>query len=88
MPPVSILNQINPVHGSSSYFLKIHLVLSFNLRLGLPRGLIPSDFPTKALYEPLLSPIRATNPAHLILLDLINRIIFGEEYSSIKFLVK
>jgi len=88
MPLVPILNQINPVKASSPYFLKIHLVLSSNLRLGLPRGLIPSDFATKALYEPLLSPIRATNPAHLILLDLIDRIIFGEEYSSLKLLVK
>jgi hypothetical protein len=82
------LNQINPVHASSSYFLKIHLVLFSNLGLGLQSGLIPSGFPTKALYEPLLSPILATIPAHLILLDLINRIIFGEEYSSIKLLVK
>jgi hypothetical protein len=88
MPPVPILNHINPVHAFSFYFLKILLVLSSNLRLGLPSGLIPSGFPTKALYEPLLSPIRATSLASLILIDLINRIIFGEDYSSIKHLVK
>ena len=32
--------------------------------------------------SPLLSPIRATYPAHPILLDLITRIIFSEEYRS------
>ena len=51
-----------------------------HLRLGLPSCLFPSGFHTKTLYVPLLSPLRATCPAQLILLDLITRIIFGEEY--------
>ena len=54
------------------------LILSTHLRLGLPNGLFPSGFPTKILYTPLSSPICATCPAHLILLDFITRTILDE----------
>ena len=42
---------------------------STHLRLGIPNSLFPSGFPTKTLYVPFSSLIRATCPAHLILLQ-------------------
>ena len=70
-----------PVRSSPSptpHCLKIHL--NFILTSTPPSGSFPSGFPTKTLYTSLLSPTRATYPAHLILLDFITQIIFGEEY--------
>ena len=60
-----------------------NLILSSHLHLGLPSGLFPSGFPTQTLYAPLFSPIHATCPNHLILLDLIIQIIFSEGCKSV-----
>ena len=59
------------------------LILSSHLRLGLPNGLFPSGFSIKTLYTPLLSYIRATCSAYLILLDMITRIMFDVYYRSV-----
>ena len=66
-------------HPTSWRFI---LILSTHLHLGLSSGLLPSGFPSKSLYIPLSSPICATCPAHLVLLDFITRTILGEEYKS------
>jgi hypothetical protein len=60
--------------------LRFILILSARLCLGLPSGLFPSGFPANILYAFLYS-IRATCPAHLILIDLNILIILGEEYT-------
>ena len=78
------LSWANPIQSTYPHFTswRSSLILSTHLRLGLPSGLFPSGFPTKTLYTPLSSPIRATCPAHLILLDFITRTVLGEEYRS------
>jgi len=67
---------------SPKLLLQIILIQGL-LRLGLPSNLFPSDFPTKTQYTPVLSPIRATCPAPLILLDFIIWRVMGEQYRSL-----
>ena len=59
------------------------VTLSSHLCPGLPSGVLSSAFPTKTLYTPLLSPTRVTCSSHFIILDLITRITFGEEYMQV-----
>jgi hypothetical protein len=61
--------------------LKSILILSSHFCLGLYSDLLPSGFPIKTLYAFLFSQMQATYPAHLVLLDLIILIIFGEEHN-------
>ena len=67
----------------TSRFLKIFHNIIFPSRSGSSKWPLFSGFPTKTLYEPLLSPIRAKCPAHLILVDWMTRIIFYELYRSL-----
>jgi len=72
--PVLILSQNNPVYAPPTHFLKFILMLSSHLRLSLPSGLFYSGFPTDTMYTPLLSTIRVTCPANLILLYMVTPI--------------
>jgi hypothetical protein len=81
-PPVPILSQIIPVHGPHPTSWITIIILSSHLSLGLPSRsfhLITTQKP----YIHLFSPLPATCPAPLSILDLITRIIFGEEYRSL-----
>ena len=82
-PPFPVLIHINPFHAQHPISWRSILILSSHLRLCLPSGLSPSGFLTKSLYSPLLLPIRATCPTHLILHDLMIRTVLGEEYRSL-----
>jgi hypothetical protein len=64
-----------------SYILRLFT----HLQLGLSSGLFPTGFPTTKLYTFIFSPIRATCPAYLILLDLIILIIQITQFLVMQF---
>jgi len=59
------------------------LILSSHLSLNIQIVSFPHVSPPEPCNIPLLSPIRATWPAHLILLEFITPKILGEEYRSL-----
>ena len=81
-PPVSILRQPNPVHIPTSHLLEIHPNIIHPTTPRSPQWSLSLRLPHQDPLHPLSSPIRATCPAHLILLDFITRTILGEEYKS------
>jgi len=82
--PVSTLSQLDPVHNHTSHFLKIYLNIILRFTPRSPSGFSLSCFPIKILYAPLLSPTRATCPAHFIRIDFITRTILCEEHRSLR----
>ena len=75
-------SQLDPVHTPTFRFMKIHLKIILRSMPGSFKLSLLFSFPP---HNPSmhLSSIRATSPAHLILLDLIPRIIFSKQYSSL-----
>ena len=78
--PLPIQSQINTVHSTS---WRSVLILYAHLSLDLPSGLFLLRFPRQNLACTSPLPIHATCPAHFILLDLVTRIIFSEDYWSL-----
>ena len=81
-PPVHILGQPNPVHIHTSHLLEIHSNIIHPSTPRSPQWSPSLRFSHQDPMHPLSSPIRATCPAHLILLDFITRTKLGEEYKS------
>ena len=77
-PNCLILKQLGPVHTPTSHYLKIQLNIIFASTPSSPKWSLSLRFPNQnPLYASPL-PIRATCPAHLILLEFITRSILGE----------
>ena len=74
-PGVPILNHITPVHVLAFYLFKIHFNIALTFTPRFLRGLFRSALLTKTVYTFLFSPVFATCPTNLILLDLITSII-------------
>ena len=81
-PPVSNLDQPNPVHIPTSHLLEIRPNIIHSSAPWPPQWSLSLRFPYQDPIHPLSSIIRATWPAHLILLDFITRTILGEQYRS------
>jgi len=68
---VPTLSQIHSVHKTLPNFPKIHFNITFPSTPTSSELSLPFRFPTDILHTFLISPMRATRPAHHNLLDLI-----------------
>ena len=75
------LQQELSISRITTHLPQVHFKLSSHLRLGLPKGLFPSGFPSKILYAFLNCSTRAS-PAHLSRLYLRFLVMLGEEYNA------
>jgi len=83
-PLVPTLSQLDPVHTPAFYFLKMQHNIILPSMSGSPKWSLSLRFPHQnPLYTPLLFPICATYPTHIILDNLITQKILGEEYRSL-----
>jgi len=80
-PPVPILSQINRIHAPY-HFLKIHLNITLPSKPVCSKWSLSFMFPNQNPVCTSFLPHTCYMLAHLILLDLITRIILGEEYRS------
>jgi len=78
-PPVSILGQPNPLHIPTSHLLEIHPNIIHPSTPRSTQWALSLRFPQQDPIHPFSSPIRATCPAHLILLDFIDFILDNQQ---------
>ena len=82
-PAIPNLSQLDPVHNPTSQFLKIHLNIILPSPPGSPQWPLSSRFPHQNPVHASPLHVRATCPAHHIILDFIIRAMLSEEYRSL-----
>ena len=86
LPPVPILSQLDPVHTTTSHFLKIHHNITLPSMPGSPKWSPSLRFPHHNPYMPLLPPHTLYTlhaPPISFFLILSPHTILGEEYRSL-----
>ena len=79
---LSIRRHINPDHNFLLSFFKIYFNIILPPASRSCKGTFFFGFPHKKSVCISVAPLRATCPAHNIIIDLITRTIFGEQYTS------